>query len=131
MGNSPSATVLIRAKDEEAFLGDVLDALEGQTVRDFDVVLVDSGSRDRTLAIARRFERVRIVRIPPERFTFGMALNAGIREARGPVIVNLSAHAVPTAPTYLEAIVAGFADPAVAGVVGGLEAGGYVGNASR
>jgi len=111
-------SVVIRSKNEERLLGRTLESLERQSFQDFEVVLVDSGSTDTTLDIAKKFTRVRIVEIPSQSFTFGYALNVGAQAAKGTVIVNLSAHAIPVHNTYLGAYLDHFADPLVAGVYG-------------
>lgn len=106
------ASVVIRARDEAGSIGRVLDALAAQTVR-HEVVVVDSGSRDGTPAIARE-RGARVLEVAPERFTYGRALNLGAAQASAPVVVALSAHAVPPAGTWLGRMLAWFEDPAVA-----------------
>lgn len=101
----PLASIVIRAKNEEADIGDVLAGVAAQTMADHEVVLVDSGSTDRTLEIARGFD-VRLVEIPPEDFTFGYALNVGGEAARGRYLVCLSAHSVPLNDRWLERLIA-------------------------
>ena len=78
---SPETTILIRAYNEERWLPEVLDAIHRQTYRDFEVLLVDSGSVDRTREIVAAHGG-RIVRMRPDDFTFGHSLNVGIPEAR-------------------------------------------------
>ena len=78
MNRNPVASIIIRAKNEEALIGEVLTAVYEQTVRDIEVILVDSGSTDRTLEIARKFP-LKIIEIRPEEFTYGRALNIGCR----------------------------------------------------
>jgi 2-desacetyl-2-hydroxyethyl bacteriochlorophyllide A dehydrogenase len=116
--SSPETSIVIRAFNEERWLPDVLQAIAGQTYRDFEVILVDSGSVDRTRDIAASFG-ARIVRLRAEDFTFGHSLNLGIREARGSLIAILSAHAIPTDGAWLERLVAPLRQPGVAMVFGG------------
>lgn len=106
------ASVVIRARDEAAAIGRTLDLLAGQSAA-HEVVVVDSGSRDATAAIARE-RGARVLELAPERFTFGRALNLGAAEARAPVIVALSAHAFPPDPEWLGRMAARFEDPTVA-----------------
>ena len=112
-GETPCCSVVVRAYNEERHIGRLLEGIAQQTLRP-EVVLVDSGSTDATVAIARRYPRVREVHIRPEEFTFGRALNLGIRHARGEFIVNASAHVYPVYPDWLERLLAPFADPRVA-----------------
>jgi len=110
-------SIVIRALDEAEHVGHVLDAVHDQTLQGVEVVFVDSGSKDGTVDIARR-HGARLIHIPPESFSYGYALNLGIREAAAPLIVFLSAHALPDSPHWLEALVAPFQSPEVGAVFG-------------
>ncbi len=99
-----NTSIIIRAKNEEESIGEVLGSIFSQKCDGaFEVVLVDSGSKDRTLDIARSFP-VRIVAIPPERFTFGYALNYGIRSTSADIICCLSAHCTPCHDRWFDAL---------------------------
>ena len=112
------ASILIRAKNEAADIGDTLAAITRQRdVGAFEVIVVDSGSTDGTLDIVRRFP-TRVIEIPPESFTYGRALNIGIQEARGEFVVALSAHSLPADDHWLAEIVKPFDDLSVGGVYG-------------
>lgn len=117
----PQCSIVIRAYNEEKHIGRLLTGIARQTLRDVEVILVDSGSSDATLSIAAAFaERLplRIVRIQPETFTFGRSLNLGIAEARAELIAIASAHVYPVYPDWLERLLAPFAEPQVALVYG-------------
>jgi rhamnosyltransferase len=113
----PMASIVIRSKNEEALLGKTLSAIYAQTLQDFEVILVDSGSSDRTLEIARQFP-VKIIGIRPKDFSYGRALNIGCAAARGEFLVFLSAHAVPLTTEWLAKLLSHFREAQVAGVWG-------------
>jgi 2-desacetyl-2-hydroxyethyl bacteriochlorophyllide A dehydrogenase len=115
---APETTILIRAFNEERWLPEVLAAIDRQRYRDFEVLLVDSGSVDRTREIVAA-SGGRVVRMRSDDFTFGHSLNVGIQEARGSFIVILSAHAIPTGDQWLERLVAPLRRPDTAMVFGG------------
>ncbi|HRS75498.1 MAG TPA: glycosyltransferase, partial [Anaerolineaceae bacterium] len=76
----PACSIIIRAHNEERHLGRLLEGIAQQTVKDVEIILVDSGSTDGTLAVAARYP-VQVVHIAPEEFTFGRSLNLGIQAA--------------------------------------------------
>ncbi|CAN5899313.1 hypothetical protein BH23ACT5_BH23ACT5_10590 [soil metagenome] len=112
-----SASVLVRTLNEGDFLAATLETVLGQTVTPHEVFVIDSGSTDRTLSIARSYP-VRIIEIPPREWSYPRALNVGARQATGEYIVCLSAHSVPADETWLASLLAPLEDPAVAAVWG-------------
>jgi rhamnosyltransferase len=117
---APAITVIIRARDEAAGIGRCLELVLGQerVGGRLEVIVVDSGSRDRTVAIAVSLG-VRVLEMPPGEFTFGRALNLGARNAHGALLVSLSAHAYPPDYRWLARLAEPFADPLVACACGG------------
>jgi threonine dehydrogenase-like Zn-dependent dehydrogenase/glycosyltransferase involved in cell wall biosynthesis len=115
---APETSIIIRAMNEERWLPDVFAALDIQKYRDFEVLLVDSGSVDRTRDIGAA-NGARIVRLRTEDFTFGHSLNVGIEEARGKFMAIISAHAIPADADWLEGIIAPLRRDDVAMVYGG------------
>lgn len=113
-----TASIVIRTKNEEAFLGRTLEAIHAQDYRHYEIIVVDSGSTDGTLAIARQFNDITIIEINPEQFSYGGALNIGTAESSRDIIVFLSAHAIPVNNRWLSNIVKHFQDPKVAAVYG-------------
>lgn len=109
----PDCSIVIRAYNEEKHIGRLLQGIARQTLRDVETILVDSGSTDRTAAIAEEFG-ARVVRISPEAFTFGRSLNLGIEAAHSERVVIVSAHCYPVYPDWLEQLLAPLEDDAVA-----------------
>lgn len=108
-----NCSIVIRAYNEERHIGRLLEGIKQQTVKDVDVILVDSGSTDSTVAIAESYG-ARIVKIPSAEFTFGRSLNYGIKAARREFIVMASAHVYPVYPDWLESLLGPFQDEQVA-----------------
>jgi rhamnosyltransferase len=114
----PLASVVIRAKNEAASIGRLLDILQAQTIADrLELIVVDSGSDDGTPDIVRH-HGVEPIEIPAASFTFGGALNTGCEAAAAPIIVALSAHAFPPDEHWAEKMVAAFDDERVAAAWG-------------
>lgn len=110
------ASVIVRAKDEAAAIERTLSALRAQTT-EVELIVVDSGSSDGTLDIARRWCD-QLIEIAPEEFTFGRALNIGAEAATAAIHFALSAHCVPPSPDWVERSCAYYEDPAVAATHG-------------
>ncbi|MBI3160606.1 MAG: glycosyltransferase family 2 protein [Chloroflexi bacterium] len=110
---TPRASIVIRAYNEGRHIGRLLAGIRGQHSRDFEILLVDSGSTDDTAALAER-NGARVLHIAPEEFTFGRSLNRGIAAAQGEFIVNISAHCYPMHDKWLGNLLAAFDDPQVA-----------------
>lgn len=108
-----NCSIVIRAYNEDAHLGRLLEGIKHQTLKDVEVILVDSGSTDSTVEIAESYG-AQIVRIPSEEFTFGRSLNYGISAASGELIVIASAHVYPVYPDWLASLLYPFEDAQVA-----------------
>ncbi len=55
--------IVIRTFNEADLLSRTLDAVLGQKEQPFEIVLVDSGSQDKTLEIASRYNQIKIIEI--------------------------------------------------------------------
>jgi rhamnosyltransferase len=108
-----NCSLVIRAYNESTHLGRLLEGITHQTVKDVEVILVDSGSTDSTVAIAESYG-ARSVHIRPEEFTFGRSLNLGVRAATRELVVSASAHIYPVYPDWLESLLRPFEDDKVA-----------------
>lgn len=118
------ASIVIRTYNEACYLPEVLLAVSEQTVpaSEREVILVDSGSKDRTLEIAEH-HGCRIVHIKQSDFSFGRSLNVGCEVARGRNLVFISGHCVPTSPDWLARLVAPI-EAGEAGITYGRQEGG-------
>lgn len=113
----PECSIIIRAFNEADHIGRLLNGILQQTVKSIQVILVDSGSTDQTVEIARQ-HGAEIVCISPQEFTFGRSLNAGIRQARAELVLIASAHVYPVYPDWIERMLAPFTDEKIALVYG-------------
>ena len=110
-------SIIVRTFNEEKHLGNLFDGFDRQTYRDFEVIVVDSGSFDRTRDIAT--DRAdKLIRINSHDFTFGYSLNQGIRKARGRFVAMVSAHTIPEGDTWLEKLISPLREPDTAMVYG-------------
>lgn len=113
MAATGGVSVIVRARDVERNLGRCLELIGAQKrVGDVETILVDCGSRDRTLEVAAGHGAT--VVSAPAASSSGAALNLGVARAQGEVLVALSPHARTRDPGWLERLLEAFADPRVA-----------------
>jgi glycosyltransferase involved in cell wall biosynthesis len=93
--------------NEGTHIGRLLRGFEQQTVKPDEIILVDSGSTDDTVAIAEA-AGCTIVHIDKSEFSFGRALNRGCAAASGEILLVASAHVYPVYDSYVEHIVSAF-----------------------
>jgi len=106
-------SIVIRAFNEEKHIGKLLSGIQLQAYPSIEVILVDSGSSDKTLEIASKYP-VKVVQIDSSEFTFGRSLNKGIAASSGEIIVIISAHCYPVYPDWLDKLLEPFVDDQVA-----------------
>jgi rhamnosyltransferase len=103
MGARMLVSVVIRTLNEERYLRQLLDATINQKSQffEFEIVVVDSGSCDNTLSIAKEFG-ARITYIDKSEFTFGRSLNRGCEFAKGDFLIFISGHCIPASDDWLD-----------------------------
>ncbi len=115
MSGRVRVSAVIPVKDGERYLGELLDALAREGID--EILLIDSGSRDRSLAIARA-AGVRVLQIEPGEFGHGRTRNLGAQQTTGDLVCFLTQDATPL-PGWLDAYRAAFAlDPKVGAAYG-------------
>jgi rhamnosyltransferase len=101
MTSAPRVSVVVPTRDGASTLPALLDALWSQkTNHPLDIIAVDSGSSDGSLAILERRTRA-VVRIPPAEFDHGLSRNAGIALAQGELVVLLVQDALPVSDDWI------------------------------
>ena len=86
----PAISVVIRVRDEREALAAAVASVRAQTLP-AEIVIVDSGSTDGSLELARQIGDV-VLELPRGAFSFGRALNVGAGAASGVLVGALSAH---------------------------------------
>jgi glycosyltransferase involved in cell wall biosynthesis len=78
-----------------------------------ETILVDSGSTDKTLNIAKSFN-CNIVHINKDDFSFGRSLNMGCDAANGEFLIFISGHCIPLDNKWIKNIIKPFSDENIA-----------------
>lgn len=100
-------------------LADCLSSVAGQSSAGVEHIVIDGGSTDETLVVARSFRHVSLIVSEPDQGIYD-AMNKGIRMATGDIIGILNADDFYTSPDVLAKVVAVFEDPAIDGCYGDL-----------
>jgi glycosyltransferase involved in cell wall biosynthesis len=90
------------ARDEEAFVAAAIDSILAQTFREFELVIVDDGSTDRTRAIILGYDdpRVRLLHNDGNR-GLSFSLNRGLQGCRADLVARMDANDI-AAPARLQ-----------------------------
>ena len=104
MKNKPKVSVIIPARDVENFIGRAIESVLNQTFKNFEIVIVDDMSSDRTFTIAKQYaakdSRIRVYKNKKQLFIAG-SLNKGLKLAKAPIIARMDADDV-SMPRRLE-----------------------------
>jgi glycosyltransferase A (GT-A) superfamily protein (DUF2064 family) len=107
----PKISVVVPTLNEERMIGSTLASLDRQELKDFEVIVVDGCSSDRTLEeVWGEADKIVIVRNPLRQ----RQENAGAMAARGEVLLFLHADTRPS-PTVLKSVAASLERPSVVG----------------
>jgi glycosyltransferase involved in cell wall biosynthesis len=115
-------SIIIRCFNEEKHIGRLLAGIMEQSVKDVEIIVVDSGSTDATVSIASNFPVI-IVSIRPQDFSFGHALNLGCEAASGDILLFASAHIYPVYHDWLYLMMKPFEEDERIGLVYGQQRG--------
>lgn len=86
---SPAVSIVIRTKNEERFIEQTFSSIfKQETGLSIEVIVIDSGSKDRTLDIVRKFY-VRLYEIEPDKFSFGYSMQNPNCKGRFAVTKNI------------------------------------------
>jgi rhamnosyltransferase len=109
MTDAPLATVAILTYNGETYLGELLSrVLDQQIDGRVEVLVIDSGSTDRTLEIVASFPSVRLHEIPNSEFGHGRTRNLAASLANGEFIAFLTHDAIPANSDWLRQLLLPF-----------------------
>ncbi|OGG14842.1 hypothetical protein A2773_07120 [Candidatus Gottesmanbacteria bacterium RIFCSPHIGHO2_01_FULL_39_10] len=112
---NPSISVIIPAYNEEKYIARCLSSLKKQTYKDFEIIVVDNNSTDKTAEIAQKYG-ARVVKENIQGMT--PARERGFREAKAEIIARTDADTI-LPPNWLEEIYKSFQrNPKAVGILG-------------
>ena len=87
----PEVSVIMSVYNGEKYLGEAIDSILNQTFTDFEFIIVDDGSIDRSADIIRSYKDSRIKLIQQENRGASCGRNRGIQESKGEYIACMDA----------------------------------------
>ena len=105
----PKVSVIMRCKNSDWVIGQALTALHSQTFKDYELIIVDSGSTDKTLDIIKEFPH-KLIKIKAQDYYPGAVLNMACEQAQGEIIVFQNSDTVPLISETLELLLKPFED---------------------
>ena len=82
-------SVIIPTYNEEKDIFNCLKSLESQTLKNFEIIVVDDGSKDKTREVVKKFKKVKL--IEGEHKGPGFSRNLGAKQARGEILILIDA----------------------------------------
>lgn len=99
-------SIIIPTKNAGNLIEDVLVAIEQQKTKfEYEIICVDSGSKDNTISIIKKHSNVRLFEILPNEFGHGKTRNYGAAQGTGEFIVFITQDALPASDEWLENLV--------------------------
>jgi rhamnosyltransferase len=102
-------TIIVPTYNASKHLPSLLARLESQTIKDYELIVVDSSSKDNTVDIAQS-HRASVITIPQSEFDHGGTRTLAAMEAKGDILVYLTQDALPYNEYAIENIVKPFTD---------------------
>jgi glycosyltransferase involved in cell wall biosynthesis len=88
---TPIVTVLTTVRNGEDFIEDCVNSILDQTLRDFEYIILNNGSTDRTASILDKFTDSRLEIVHQEDLGISASLNKGVKLSRCDLIARLDA----------------------------------------
>lgn len=102
-------TIIVPTYNASKYLPSLLTRLESQTIKNYELIVVDSSSNDNTVDIAKSHQ-ANIITIPQSEFDHGGTRTLAAMEAKGDILVYLTQDALPYNEYAIENIVKPFTD---------------------
>ena len=116
--SDPLVSIIMRSFNEAWALRETLPALRAQEYKNWELIVIDSGSTDGSVELIRQAHPRHFIQILPHDYKPGRVMNHGMQLARGDLAVFLNADATPQNASWLRPLVRGLQDPATAAVFG-------------
>jgi len=87
----PKISVVMSVYNGDLYLRKAIDSILNQTFTNFEFIIIDDGSTDKSASIIKSYDDPRIVLIQQQNKGLALALNTGIKAAKGKYIARMDA----------------------------------------
>lgn len=109
-------SIIIRNRNNTLLLEQTLKQIKKQEVSfAYEIIVVDNDSTDNSISVAQHYQ-CKVVHLAKDQFTFGKAINLGIENSSGELIMVISSHVLLLQSDFLEKVPFYFIDPKIAGL---------------
>ena len=116
--SDPFVSIILRSFNEAWALRETLPALQAQEFKNWELIVIDSGSTDGSQELIRAAKPAHFVQITPQEYNPSRVMNRGMSLARGELCIFLNADATPQSANWLRPLVAALQNPRVAACFG-------------
>jgi rhamnosyltransferase len=116
--HEPPVSIIMRSYNEGWALRETLSALQAQDYKNWELIVIDSGSTDGSVDLIREAKPAHFVQIKHEDYNPSRVMNHGMELAQSEFGIFLNADAAPQGTDWLRPLVAALQDPKVAAVFG-------------
>lgn len=112
-----TTTIVVPTYNAEKYLGNLLEKIKIQTIKEYELIIIDSSSKDETVNIARKYTDNVIV-ITQNEFDHGGTRAKAAKIAKGEILIYLTQDALPYDRFSIENILKVFEDEKVGAAYG-------------
>jgi len=116
--NDPQASIILRSYNEGWALRETLPSLLQQDYKNWELIVIDSGSTDGSVELIRKFQPKHFVQIAARDYNPSRVMNHGVSLAESEFCIFLNADATPQNSNWLRPFVEKLRDPMTAAVFG-------------
>jgi rhamnosyltransferase len=116
--DDPLVSIIIRSFNEGWALRETLPALQAQDWQKWELIVIDSGSKDDSVELIRQARPRHFVQIRPQDYNPARVMNLGMKLAGAEIAVFLNADATPQGSGWLRPLASALLDPQVAAAFG-------------
>jgi len=116
--SDPLVSIVMRSFNEAWALKETLPAIQSQEYRNWELIVIDSGSTDGSVEMIRDAEPAHFVQIEPREYVPGKVMNCGAGLAKSEYIIFINADATPQGTNWLRPLVNALLDSQTAAAFG-------------